>query len=96
MEEESNGELAFLETWTMQRSLYWYIGGLHILTNTYTTLPNTYTTEYLQKDSQYLHYSSHHQTSCKEKAVSSLFNTVYSIISNKDDFSKKALEQIKC
>ena len=41
MEEESNGELAFLDTllkWNKrERSLYWYIGSLHILTSTYTT-----------------------------------------------------------
>ena len=34
---------------------------------------------------QYLHYNSHHQTSCKESVVSSLFNRAYSIITNKDD-----------
>ena len=34
---------------------------------------------------QYLHYSSHHQASCKESVVSSLFNRAYSIITNKDD-----------
>ena len=34
---------------------------------------------------QYLHYSSHNQTSCKESVVSSLFNRAYSIIENKDD-----------
>ena len=33
--EESNGELAFLDTYNiMERSLYWYIRSLHILTNT--------------------------------------------------------------
>ena len=37
---------------------------------------------------QYLHYSSHHQTSCKESVVSSLFNRAYSIITNKDDLQK--------
>ena len=40
---------------------------------------------------QYLHYSFHHQTSCKEIAVSSLFNRTYSIITNKDDLYKKKL-----
>ena len=43
-EEESNGELAFLDTLLkriMERSLYWYIESLHILTNTYTTALNT-------------------------------------------------------
>ena len=38
---------------------------------------------------QYLNYSSHHQTSCKERVVSSLFNRAYSIITNKDDSYKK-------
>ena len=53
----------------MERSLYWYIGSLHILTNTYTI--------------------AHHQTSCKESVVSSLFNRAYSIITNKDDLHKE-------
>ena len=38
---------------------------------------------------QYLHCSSHHQTSCKESVVSSLFNRAYSIITNKDDLHKE-------
>ena len=38
---------------------------------------------------QYLHYSSHHQTSCKESVVSSLFNRAYSIITNKDHLHKE-------
>ena len=38
---------------------------------------------------QYLHYSSHLQTSCKQSVVSSLFNRAYSIITNKDDFLKE-------
>ena len=40
MEEESNGELAFLDTLLKRNNgeiSYWYIGSLHILTNTYTT-----------------------------------------------------------
>ena len=44
MEEESNGELAFLDTLLKQNNeetLYWYIGNLHILTNTYTTALTT-------------------------------------------------------
>ena len=45
---------------------------------------------------QYLHYSSHHQTSCKESVVSSLFNRAYSIITNKNDLHKETLEQNKC
>ena len=45
---------------------------------------------------QYLHYSSHHQTSCKENVVSSLFNKAYSIIINKDDLDKEnaRIEQV--
>ena len=38
---------------------------------------------------QYLHYSSHQQTSCNESVVSSLFNRAYSIITNKDDLHKE-------
>ena len=39
---------------------------------------------------QYLYYSSHHQTSCKERAVSSLLNRAYSIIIKKDDLNKES------
>ena len=38
---------------------------------------------------QYLHHNSHHQTSCKESVISSLFNRAYSIITNKDDLTKE-------
>ena len=38
---------------------------------------------------QYQHYSSHHQTCCKESVVSYLFNRAYSIITNKDDLHKE-------
>ena len=38
---------------------------------------------------QYLHYSSHNQTRCKESAVSYLLNRVYSIITNKNDLAKE-------
>ena len=41
---------------------------------------------------QYLHYSSHHQTSCKESVVSSLFNRAYSITTNKDELHKGLLK----
>ena len=40
---------------------------------------------------QYFHYSSHHQTSSKKINVSSLCNRAYSIITNKDDLTKKKL-----
>ena len=38
---------------------------------------------------QYLLYSSHQQTSCRESVVSSLFNGAYSVITNKDDLTKE-------
>ena len=38
---------------------------------------------------QYLHYNSHHQKSFKERIVSSLYNTAYSIITNKNDLHKE-------
>ena len=38
---------------------------------------------------KYLHYSSDHQTSCKESVVSCFFNRAYSIITNKDDLLKE-------
>ena len=38
---------------------------------------------------QYLHYSCHQQTSCKEGVISSLSNKAYSIINSKDDLTKK-------
>ena len=53
----------------MERALYWYIGRLHILTNTYITALTT--------------------TEVARKVVSSLFNTAYSIITNKDDLHKE-------
>ena len=58
----------------MERSLYIGISGI------YRKATHT---------DQYLHYSSHHQTSCKESVVSSLFNRAYSIITNKDDLHKE-------
>ena len=72
-EEESNEELAFLDTLLKRNN-----GEISVLV--YRTPTNT---------DQYLHYSSHHQTSCKESVVSSLFNRAYSIITNKDDLHKK-------
>ena len=73
MEEESNGELAFLDT-LLKRS------NRKISVLVYRKPTHT---------DQYLHYSSHHQTSCKESIVSSLFNRAYSIITNKDDLYQK-------
>ena len=73
MKKESNGELAFLDT-LLQRN-NGDISGL-----VYRKLTHT---------DQYLHYSSHNETSCKESAVSLLFNRPYSIITNKDDLLKE-------
>ena len=42
---------------------------------------------------QYLRYSSHQQTSCKEGVVSSLFNKAYPFITNKDGLTKKHKEK---
>ena len=69
MEGESNGELAFLVTLLKQNN-----GEISVLLYRKPTHTD-----------QYLHYSSHHQTSCKESVVSSLFSRAYSIITNKDD-----------
>lgn len=38
---------------------------------------------------QYLHHSSHHQTSCKESALPSFFSGAYSITTNEDDLTKR-------
>ena len=43
----------------------------------------------LSNGDQYLHYSSHPQTSCKGSVVSSFFNIAHSIITNKDDVDKE-------
>ena len=59
MEEESNGELAFLDTLLKRNN-----GEISVL----VYRKPTHTDQYLQ-------YSSHHQTSCKGSVVSSLFNT---------------------
>ena len=73
MEEERNGELGFLDTLLKQKN-----GEISVLVYRKPTHID-----------QYLHYSSHHQTSCKESVVSSLFNRPYSIIKNKDDLHKE-------
>ena len=73
MEEESNGELAFLDTLLKRDN-----GEISVLVYRKPTHTD-----------QYLHYSSHHQTSCKESVVSSLFNRAYSIITNKGDLDKE-------
>ena len=73
MGEESNGKLAFLDTFLKRNN-----GEISVLV--YRKPKHT---------DQYLQYSSHHQISCKESAVSSLFNRAYSIIKNKDDLHKE-------
>ena len=73
MKKESNGELAFLDTLLKRNN-----GEISVLVYRKPTHTD-----------QYLHYSSHHQTSCKESVVSSLFNRAYSMITNIDDLQKK-------
>ena len=73
MEKESNGELACLDT-----LLKWNNGEISVLVYGKPTHTD-----------QYPHYSSHHQTSCKESVVSSLFNRAYFIITNKDDLHRE-------
>ena len=73
MEEESNGELAFLDTLLKRNN-----GEISI--SVYRRPTHT---------DQYLHYSSHHQTSRKEKFVSFLLNRAYAIITDKDDLHKE-------
>ena len=73
MEEESDGQIAFLNTLLKRNN-----GEISLLV--YRKLTHT---------DQYLHYSSHHQTSCQESVVSFLFNRACSIITNKDDLHKE-------
>ena len=72
-EKERNGELAFLDTSLKQNN-----GEISVLVYRKSTHTD-----------QYLHYSSHHQTSCKKSVVSSLFNRAYSIITNKGELHKE-------
>ena len=73
VEEESIGKLAFLGT-LLRR----YNGNISVLV--YKKHTHIY---------QWLHYSSHHERSCKETVVSSLFNIAYCIVTNKDDSTKE-------
>ena len=73
MDEESNGKPALLDTLLKRNNEK--ISALVYRRPTHTD--------------QYLHYSSHHQTSCKESVVFSWFNRAYSIITNKDDLHKE-------
>ena len=70
---ENNGELAFLGTLLIRNN-----GKISVLVDTKP-----------KHARKYLHYSSHHQTSCKESIVSCLFNRAYSIITNKDELLKE-------
>ena len=79
MEEESNGELAFLNILLKQNN-----GEISALVWSKPT-----------HTGQYLNYSSHHQTSCKEGVISILLNRAYSTITNKDDLNKKTLKLSK-
>ena len=76
MEKESNGELAFLDTLLKRNN-----GEVSVLVYRKPTHTD-----------QNLHYNFHHQKSCKENVVSSLFNRAYSIITNKDDLRKENTE----
>ena len=73
MEEKRFGELVSLDTLLKQNNR-------EISVLVYRKLTHT---------DQYLQYSSHHQTSCKESVVSSLFNRAYSIMTNKDELHKE-------
>ena len=78
MDEKSNGELVFLDT-----LLKWNNGDISVL----VYRKPTYT-------DQYLHCTSHHQTSSKESVVSSLCNRIYSINTNKELFPTCVIEYI--
>ena len=73
MEEESNEELTLLDALLKRNN-----GEICVLLYRKPTHTD-----------QYLHYSCHHQTSCKESVVSFLFNRAYSIITNKHDLHKE-------
>ena len=73
MEEETNREVVFLDTLLKRNN-----GEVSVLVYRKPTHTD-----------QYLHYNSHHQTSCKESVVSSLFNRAHSIVTNKDDLHKE-------
>ena len=78
MEDENNWELAFLYT-----LLKCNIGKISLFV--YRNLGQYVQICIFVHTDQYLHYSSHDQTSCKESVLPSLFNRAYSIITNKDD-----------
>ena len=71
--QESNGELAFLDSLLKRNN-----GKISVLVYAKPTHTD-----------QYLRYSSHHNTSFEESVLSFLFNGAYSIITNKDDLNKE-------
>ena len=73
MEKESNGGLASLDTFLKNNN-----GKVSVLV--YRKLKHT---------DQYFPCKCHHQTSCKESIVSSLFNRAYCVITNKEDLAKE-------
>ena len=73
LEKESNGELAFLDILLKRDN-----GEISVLVYRKTT-----------HTEQFLHNSSHHQTSCKESVILSLFNRSSSIITNENDSDKE-------
>ena len=73
MEEESNGELTFLDTLLKRNN-----GEISVLVYRKPTHID-----------QYWHYSSHCKTSCKENVAFSFFNRAYSIITNNDNLHKE-------
>ena len=77
LERESNGELAFLDILLKRDN-----GEISVLVYRKTT-----------HTEQFLHNSSHHQTSCKESVILSLFNRSSSIITNKNDSDKENIRR---
>ena len=73
MGEKSNGDIAFLDTLLKRNN-----GKISVLI----------CGKFPQTD-QYLHYTSHHQTSCKHSVASSFFDSAYLIIMNIDDLIKE-------
>ena len=73
MEEKGNEEQVFFDAFLKQSN-----GKISVL----VYRKSTYT-------DQCLHYSSHHQASCKESVISSLFNRAYSIITSKENLYKE-------
>ena len=71
--QESNGELAFLDSLLKRNN-----GKISVLVCAKPTHTD-----------QYLSYSSHHHTSFEESVLSFFFNGAYSIITNKDDLNKE-------